>query len=301
MRKFYINSMLTAATMLLCVSTAKADDGVIYLLGAQGDWTMSADAAVQLTETGDDTEIYYNESVTFSTGDYIAIFTQIDEDWGWDYRYAGYSGVTTLAPNTTSYLYNNTTLGWETSFYISTGGTYAVTVDMNELTILLYDASFSVDIPTQAYLLGNDGVWDPSTAAATLTETEEGSGIFTGTLEATANYFTIITELGESSDDWTTVNANRYGPSTDATTISAGETLEMSYGSSTSWYVETGTYTVTVDFNELTITLASGTNGIEAIKNGQTIETITYNLQGRKASAGEKGLLIKGGKKVIVK
>ena len=302
MKKFYLNFFIAIGAMLLVGTSSKADDGVIYLLGAQNDWTMSADAAVQLTETGDDTEIYYNESVTFDTGDYIAIFTQIDTSWGYTYRYAGYSGGTTLAPNTTATLYNNATLGWETSFYITTGGTYAVTVDMNELTILLYDDSYSVDIPTQAYLFGNDGVWDPTASAGDLTETEEGSGIFTGTLEATANYFAIITELGTSSDDWTTVNASRYGPATSGTTISVGETLEMTYGVDSSWYIETGTYIVTVDFNEMTITLSSYTDGIKAAAvASEDGDGSVYSLSGARLGQDAKGLVIKDGKKVLIK
>lgn len=302
MKKFYLNFFIALGAMLLVGTSSKADDGVIYLLGAQNDWTMSADAAVQLTETGDDTEIYYNESVTFDTGDYIAIFTQIDTSWGYTYRYAGYSGGTTLAPNTTATLYNNATLGWETSFYITTGGTYAVTVDMNELTILLYDGDYSVDIPTQAYLFGNDGVWDPTASAGELTETEEGSGIFTGTLEATANYFAIITELGTSSDDWTTVNASRYGPATSGTTISVGETLEMTYGVDSSWYIETGTYIVTVDFNEMTITLSSYTDGIKAAAvASEDGDGSVYSLSGARLGQDAKGLVIKDGKKVLIK
>ena len=301
MKKFYAHFFMALCAMLLVSGMTKAND-VIYLLGAQGDWTMSEDAAVKLTETEDDSEVYYNESVTFDTGDYIAIFTQIDTSWGYTYRYAGYSGGTTLAPNTTATLYNNATLGWETSFYITTGGTYAVTVDMNELTILLYDDSYSVDIPTQAYLFGNDGVWDPTASAGDLTETEEGSGIFTGTLEATANYFAIITELGTSSDDWTTVNASRYGPATSGTTISVGETLEMTYGVDSSWYIETGTYIVTVDFNEMTITLSSATDGIKAAAvASEDGDGSVYSLSGARLGQDAKGLVIKDGKKVLIK
>lgn len=280
MKKFYAHFFMALCAMLLVSGMTKAND-VIYLLGAQNVWTMSADAAVQLTETEEDSEIYYNESVTFDTGDYIAVYTQIDTSWGLTYRYAGYSGGTTLAPNTTTYLYSDYTLGWESSYYITTGGTYAVTVDMSDtsaMTILIQDDDYEAELPTEAYLFGNDGVWDPTASAGDLTETYEGSGIFTGTMVATANYFGIITAFGESSSDWTTVNASRYGPSSSGTTISVGETLSMTYGTDNSWYVETGVYTVTVDFNENTITLSEYTVDATILSYGYASFSSEYNM-----------------------
>lgn len=297
MTKIYLKSLVALVCMLLVTSTAKADLGVIYLLGASNDWTM-ADTNVNLTETEEGSNIYYNESVEFADGDYLAVYTQIDTSWGLDYRYAGYSGGETITPNTASTLYSNSTLGWETSFYLATGGTYAVTVDMNESTILLYSEDYSIDLPTSVYLLGNDGVWDPSVSAGELTETEEGSGIFTGTLTATANYFAIVTALGEDSDDWTTPNSNRYGPSSDGTAITVGESTEMIYGSTASWYIEEGTYSITADFNELTLLISTST-GINSVST-DTATGQKYNLAGQKVSSA-KGIVIQDGKKYIAK
>ena len=227
-----------------------AEPGVIYLLGASNDWTMAA-TNVNLTETEAGSKVYYNEAVTFTAGDYIAIYTQIDTSWGKDYRYAGYSSGEAISLNTETKLYNNAELGWETSFYISTAGTYAVTVDMSDstnMTILIYDDSYTIPLPNNLYFFGNDGVWSTTAHAGELAETSEG--IWEGEMTVTSGYFTLIDTISETSDDWTTINAHRYYPAGDKA-ITLGDSSSMGYGADGSWTIDNGTYDVVVNCNTL--------------------------------------------------
>ena len=246
-----------------------AEPGVIYLLGASNDWTMAA-TNVNLTETEAGSKVYYNEAVTFTAGDYIAIYTQIDTSWGKDYRYAGYSSGEAISLNTETKLYNNAELGWETSFYISTAGTYAVTVDMSDstdMTILIYDESYTVSLPNNLYFFGNDGVWSTTAHAGELTETSEG--IWEGEMTVTSGYFTLIDTISETSDDWTTINAHRYYPAGDKA-ITLGDSSSMGYGADGSWTINNGTYDVVVNCNTLKLIVTAQSEEEET-----TVDTLT--------------------------
>ena len=246
-----------------------AEPGVIYLLGASNDWTMAA-TNVNLTETEAGSKVYYNEAVTFTAGDYIAIYTQIDTSWGKDYRYAGYSSGEAISLNTETKLYNNAELGWETSFYISTAGTYAVTVDMSDstnMTILIYDDSYTIPLPNNLYFFGNDGVWSTTAHAGELAETSEG--IWEGEMTVTSGYFTLIDTISETSDDWTTINAHRYYPAGDKA-ITLGDSSSMGYGADGSWTIDNGTYDVVVNCNTLKLIVTAQSEEEET-----TVDTLT--------------------------
>lgn len=297
---------------LLLATTAKADLGVMYLLANHNSWSMTETGCDLLTETEEGSNIFYNEAITFTSGDYFAIYSQLDTSWGKTYRYAGYSGGEAITPNTATTLYNNATLGWETSFLIdaSTAGTYAVYVDMNYSTITLYSEDYSLALPEQVYFFGPNQTgdsWDPSLSAGALTETAEGSGIWTGTVAVESGYLALASALGEDSSDWETLNANRYGPASETTITPDGSTAyDMSYRSTNSWAIAVGnTYTVTADFNELTLVVAIADDEEDAIAGVKADESSTpvavYSLSGQKLARPTKGIVIQDGKKVLIK
>lgn len=84
-----------------------------------------------------------------------------------------------------------------------------------------------------------------------------------------AGYFSFTSALGT----WDDVNGHRYGPKS-GNTFSIGES-EMQYGADASWNAAMGNYVVTIDTNNLKITVAEG---------GAMEVVTTYALHGQLSS-----------------
>lgn len=113
---------------------------------------------------------------------------------------------------------------------------------------------------TQLYFLHNfdNSGWNEADAPA-MTETAPGSGVFTYTLDVTANdghYFSFT----ETKGGW--YNETRYGPSNDGTEAFVNQTTtDVNYKSGTSWNLKSGgKLTFTIDTNEahLSLTISEG-------------------------------------------
>ena len=161
------------------------------------------------------------------------------------------------------------------------------------------------------YLVGNvnDNGWNVSTAL----EMTYADGVYTienvtvnpAYDEATEGYFSFITVLGTSADDWATVNTGkRYGAQTEDEVLALGTPVAMSENWN-SWQLPAGkVYNFTVDLNAMTVT-ASEVSGVESIEGAENAPAVYYNLQGVKVANPENGIYIKvqGNKasKVLVK
>lgn len=318
MKKFYTKAASLLASVLMISASATA--GEVYLVGNQGGWDPSVSEGT-LTETEDGSDIYTGE-VEFSASWFCVATALSESSSDWDtFNAARYGGEYSNYPvtiNEEASLVSRESLGYDNSYYIAESdyGTYTVTVDFNEMTILLYSEDYETEIPTEAYFLGNDGVWDPSVAAGELTETEE-TGVFEGTLTAEDvsdgyAYFCVVSALGEDSSDWTTINSNRYSPAQSGTELVDGEEAEMAHNVDSSWMIAAGEYTVTVDFNEMTILAVSTTSeeesedeetGISTVEVDEESDGVVYDLSGRKlgTETPNEGIYIKDGKKYIAK
>ncbi len=102
--------------------------------------------------------------------------------------------------------------------------------------------------------------WNP-TVGHQLTQSESDTNIYSGEIVVTETlaYFGIATKLSTSSTDWSTLNANRYGGSSNelAVTVNAENSFTKNENC---WTVPAGTYTFTVNFttNKLTVSDGSG-------------------------------------------
>ena len=268
---------------MMLVMAMSASAGDLYVLGSDGSWLLNAPSDT-LFDQSDGT---YVGEVTFSSSYFCIGDTVYGDNNSWsdfsaNHRYGPYYTGDAIYPNTETYIYSSgNRYQDDTSYYLASDyyGTYTVTVDLSAGTILLYDEDYTVDLPTEeVYVLGTDGVWDPSTPADTLYETSE-TGVFEGTVTAGDNdngyaYFCIVSELGTSSSDWTTVNANRYSPKESNTLVEAGSTNDVYHNYDTSWKIAAGDYKLTIDFNEMTLTVASATeeeeDSTETDESGET-------------------------------
>ncbi|MCI6472214.1 MAG: chitobiase/beta-hexosaminidase C-terminal domain-containing protein [Bacteroidales bacterium] len=107
------------------------------------------------------------------------------------------------------------------------------------------------------YMLGDiPGInWDPSSDKAPLVKNTEGKYVIDEVTISDSyqgyGWFCFVAQLGANSDDWGTVNANRYGPKVADTEVTVGETTAMTK-SGNSWKIKAGTYKMVVDIDAMT-------------------------------------------------
>ena len=106
------------------------------------------------------------------------------------------------------------------------------------------------------WIVGNNpfGNWNPASGTQ-MTETAEGSNVFTADFTITARtWFIFTTQLGT----WSDVNSHRYGPLSANEQVAAGNeyTTQISTNDQASYFIDAGDYTLTLDMNTLKFTVA---------------------------------------------
>lgn len=107
------------------------------------------------------------------------------------------------------------------------------------------------------YMLGDipGAIWDPSSAKAPLVKNNDGKYVIDEVTISNANqgygYFCFVDQLGANGDDWSVNDGHRYGPETNDTEVTVGETTAMTK-SANSWKILAGTYKMVVDLEAKT-------------------------------------------------
>lgn len=115
------------------------------------------------------------------------------------------------------------------------------------------------------YVIG-DGVngqsWGGNVGTA-LTQTSTSPEVYEGTITFNAGgYFGIATQLGSNAGDWSTLNANRYGSSSNGLQVSYGETYTMTKSENCFVSPAAGAQKVVVDITNKTITVGEKPVGV---------------------------------------
>ena len=193
-----------------------------------------------------------------------------------------------------------------TDIPIEATGTYDITIDLVNKTMLLEGSSAATTLPDVLFLCGNlvDANWDPSFDGAILDPTDEEGVYFASEIELVPDgtnthcYFSFNTTTGS----WDDVNkAARFGAATRDELISAGQTVTVANGGSSpnSWQILPGIYNFTVNLKEMTLLVEAVATGIERIEADENAPAVYYNLQGIKVANPENGVYImKQGNKV---
>lgn len=199
----------------------------------------------------------------------------------------------------------------------ATDVTFSCDPKAKTLTVTYTAGGQTVTTPEKLYVLGNLGEgkdWN-SNAGVELTKNGnkfEGQVILCPQPEATAVYFSFVTNLGK---DWDAdVNAyDRYGAIEGDAVITANTPVEfraykagVDASSAAAWQFDTSVPVevfMTVDFENMTV-LISGVTGVAEIEAAEEAP-VYFNLQGVKVANPENGIFVKvqGGKtsKVVVK
>ena len=271
----------------------------IYMMGTDNKWELGTPSA---TLTRVDGTAIYKASVEF-TGNWFAFFTQITDSWDTqnEYRWATTSSSIVL-PNTDIYLANGAELG---SIHIERLGTYEVSFNYTTKVAQLYDPTYEPEPINTLYFIGDGNSWQTNTSFATIEKIEEG--VYKGEVTFPVGYFAIGTTL---SDDWATFNANRLCPAEDGEAMSANTTTDIynfdaSSHSGAFQIIEgdEGTYTVTVDLNQMKLSFAGNATAISNVNTTSTSVAPYYDICGRCIGNDKpsKGIYIRNGKKVAIK
>ena len=143
------------------------------------------------------------------------------------------------------------------------------------------------------YEIGGNQGWQPN-AGVEMTKKADNvfEGEFTFTNASGTDYFGFITELNES---WDIVNQHRFGPASDGVEATIGDNAMFeNKGAGDSFKIATGTYTFTVDINNMKLTVApvsdirniNGESNVQKVlRNGQIYiirDGETYTVTGAK-------------------
>ena len=155
------------------------------------------------------------------------------------------------------------------------------------------------------YVLGCDGVWNPSKASDTLFWNAEDQ-VFQGTVvvadvEGGYGYFALGTQLGKSSSDWSTFNLWRLSAPEENYLLQSGETCNY-WPYEYSFKALAGLHLLTVDTTACTVSmdLSDGLSAPVAAPFGN--DAAVYDLYGRRVYRLEPGCLyLQRGRKFVAK
>ena len=139
-----------------------------------------------------------------------------------------------------------------------------------DTTVVVYD---------HLYEIGANQGWKPNEGVEMTKKSEnvfEGTFTFSGASDSGFDYFGFITELNES---WDVVNQHRFGPANDGDLVAIGENAMFeNKGAGKSFKIAAGSYTFTVDINNMKLTIAPA-SGIENINGENNVQKVLRNGQ----------------------
>lgn len=282
-------STLTAATETPQPTPSYPD--AVYLVGYNGTWEPASPL-----EIAGENGVYTAEAVEFTNAEFKLSSTK----GTWDDFNANAMAIVNGAIVQIGIAANLTASN--SNIAIAVAGTYDVTIDLTNNTILLEGA---VVYPEEIYAIGNvNGLaWSTSEGVAL---THLGDGVYEGTVTVDNSgdgngYFQFATTLGAN---WDAVNSGtRYGAWNSNEAIATGVATSMTNnwaGGTQSWMIVAGNYKMTVDIVNCTVTVTTATG----IENVETVDTdapaVYYNLQGIEVANPEQGnvYIVKRGSKV---
>lgn len=255
----------------------------IYVVGYNGQW----DPSTPLEIAGEE-GVYKAEGVEFTSTTFKISTTK----GSWDEFNATGLNVASnpIAIGETVAL----SKGASSDIIIATAGTYDITVDYNNMTLILEGV---VSYPEVIYAIGtiNGYSWSTSEGAVL---TSKGEGVYEGSFivdgdDTGYGYFQFATTLGA---EWEDVNAGtRYGATEENQEVEANAIYNMTNnwgGGSQSWKCQKGECSIEVDIVNCTMQIVSFT-GVEDVEYVETVAPVYYNLQGIEVANPQNGIFIK--------
>ena len=210
-------------------------------------------------------------------------------------------------------------------------GTYTLNVtynpETNEVNAVLTPVEQPVE-PVEVYIIGEVDGNQWATNVGVKMDADEDHKIFTKEVvldrgvnsimpkvnEIEGNlycYFSFATKLMEAADDWDGLAPYRFGAVSETSEDNPngdfrfyknmmGQPLALTFNNGRAFQVEEGTYTLTVDYEAMTLTIVGESKtAIETINLDNQVKSGRYNLLGQPVNENYKGIVIENGVKKI--
>lgn len=224
---------------------------VLYTIGGNITWDPAEGVTMEKKENG-----VYTTSITGPCN--FGIVSVLDDDW--EVVNANRWGFAMSEDNKAVVLNEVTPIVKDAgAIRITDTGTFTVTVDLKNLTVLVAGEA-QVVYPEKLYAIGSfsDAYWDPSNTAHMAEANPTGVYEFNDFEIADGGdnvngYFAFTATPGASATDWTTANSHRYGPVVADTELVDNVSAEIGMNGDTSYKIIAGKYDIKVDLTQGTI------------------------------------------------
>ncbi len=156
------------------------------------------------------------------------------------------------------------------------------------------------------YILGeaNGNTWAPNVGVEM---TASATGVYNAVVSFSGandgySYFSFTKTLAATADDWAAIAASRFGAEQNDYLVATDNQPMTLQAGENAFKIAAGTYGIVVDLNQMNVTVGDPTIvAISDVANGATANQPVYSMQGIRLQKPQRGLNIRGGKKVLVK
>ena len=292
----------------------------LYVIGAMTNWNPTD--GIQLEKSADG--VYKGEITTTAITDNMVFVGELSSDWAvvnanrWGFQ----DESTTTKINEPNAIVKVADGG---AITLGAVGTYKVTVDLKNLTVLFEGEEPKPVYPEALYMIGTinpETPWDVTDGSVKLEKDADKAiyrvkeaVVYPAGEDDLFGYISFTGVLGTASDDWTTVNPNRYGPKV-ADTVLENETSGEIVKNAESYKIKAGKYDVVINLEEGTIMVSEVGAGVDGVESevkviagrgvirieGEVQATSVYNVNGQAVVLGspEKEFNVSAGIYVVV-
>lgn len=247
----------------------------LYLIGMVNGLNWDPTQGELMTNEGDGvftTQII--DATVGATFGFSSVLAENNDGGGWDYvnanRYGAVADNTPVVIGEENAIYQNAF-----AFNLPKAGTYNLTVDLVKMNMTV--EYVEPENPEVLYLFGTITETDQWVPTTNVELVNDGNDVYTAMdVEIYASgdegeTYGYIAFTATPSEDWSVVNATRYGPVVGNTELVNEVATEIGRNGDTSYKIVPGTYDFTVDLNANTVTVVEKGSGVEQVINAVAV------------------------------
>lgn len=247
----------------------------LYLIGMVNGLNWDPTQGELMTNEGDGvftTQII--DATVGATFGFSSVLAENNDGGGWDYvnanRYGAVADNTPVVIGEENAIYQNAF-----AFNLPKAGTYNLTVDLVKMNMTV--EYVEPENPEVLYLFGTITETDQWVPTTNVELANDGNDVYTAMdVEIYASgdegeTYGYIAFTATPSEDWSVVNATRYGPVVGNTELVNEVATEIGRNGDTSYKIVPGTYDFTVDLNANTVTVVEKGSGVEQVINAVAV------------------------------
>lgn len=247
----------------------------LYLIGMVNGLEWNPTQGELMTNEGDG--VFTTQIIDANVGDtfgFSSVLAENNDNGGWEYvnanRYGAVADNTPVAIGEENAIYQNAF-----AFNLPKAGTYNLTVDLVKMNMTV--EYVEPENPEVLYLFGTITETDQWVPTTNVELANDGNDVYTAedvTIYASGDEgetYGYIAFTATPSEDWSVVNATRYGPVVGNTELVNEVATEIGRNGDTSYKIVPGKYDFTVDLNANTVTVVERGSGVEQVINAVAV------------------------------